>query len=155
MLELRPHLLSRKPGLYPFAFAKEEIPGMWDSLEPMLERSVEHSHGMCTLESLHQWLLEGLATCIGTAIDNEPRAVFILRPVHYVTYTAARIVAAAGRDLGPSMVFFNVVEEWAHGIGASEVECWCRPAMVRLLQRYAWKRKGLELMTYDIRRKLQ
>lgn len=148
-------LLSRKPGLYPFVLMKDEVLAAWDLLEPMVERSVRHSHGMCTTGSILQWLVEGAAVCIGTAIEGEPRAIFICRPVHYVTYTAGRIIAAAGRDLGPSMAFFHVVEEWGYGIGASEIEAWCRPAMVRLLRRYSWKRKGLELLSYDIRRKFQ
>lgn len=156
MLQLGPHLLlSKKPGLYPFVLLKDEVPAFWDFLEPMLERSVKHSHGMCTTESIHQWLLNGEAVCIGTAVESEPRAVFICRPVHYVTYIAGRIIAAAGKDLGPSMAYFHIVEEWAIGIGASEIEAWCRPAMVRLLRRHAWRRKGLELMSFDIRRKLQ
>lgn len=148
-------LASKVSGLYPFVLLKDEVPGAWDTIEPMLERSVRHSHGMCTLESLREWLCEGAATLIGTAVADEPRAVFVCRPVHYVTYTSCRIVAAAGRDLGPSMGFFHIVENWAISIGACEVEAWCRPAMVRLLQRYSWKRKGLELMTFDLRRKLQ
>lgn len=148
-------LLSRKAGLYPFVLLKEEVPAVWDSLEPMLERSVKHSHGMCTTDAIREWLMEGAAVCIGTAVDNEPRAVFICRPVYYVTYVAARIVAAAGRDLGPSMGYFHVVEEYAIGIGASEVEAWCRPAMTRLLRKYGWKRKELEMLTFDVRRKLQ
>lgn len=155
MLALDLRKQANRLGLYPFVLLKEDIPTNWDLLEPFIERSVEHSHGMLTLECIHQRLLDGLAVCIGTISDQQVQAVIVCQPVYYSSYTAGRIIAAAGRNLGPSMAFFHVVEEWAFGLGAVEIEAWCRPAVVRLLRTYGWRRKGLEMLSIDMRRKLQ
>ena len=147
-------LVSRHSGLYPFVLVKEEAGELWDSIEPFIMSSVKHSRGMVTTEGIKRMLLNNDAVVIGTAIDHDPVAVTVCTVVNYSTYRACRIIAAAGKDLKSAMKFFHIIEGWAIYSGCSEVEAWCRPSVSRLLQRYRW-RKTYEMVTIDLRRKLQ
>lgn len=148
------HILTKHPGVHAFVLLKEDLPGWWDTIEPFIARSVAHSQGTVTVEGIKESLCEGVRVCIGAAYRGEPFLVAVLRPVSYQTYIAARIEAIAGRNIKQAACCMPVIAQWARDIGAVELEAWCRPAVVRLLQRWGWKPK-FTIVTLDLRRNLQ
>jgi hypothetical protein len=150
----RAGILSPRKGLYPFVLLKEVIPTHWPFLEPMVARSVAKSKGTVTVEVIHDALISGEVVCIGTAADEEPEMMIVIQAIRYQTYTAARIIAAAGKNLKDAMAFWHVVEAWALGVKAVEVEAWCRPSVERFLRRYGARHK-FSIVSWDLRRKLQ
>lgn len=146
--------LKKLPGTNAFVLFPEEIEVLWDFLGPMFQRSVDKSYGMVTLDSIQERFRRRELVCSVVLRNDILLSAFAWRIVEYDTYKSLRIVAAAGKELKVAAQFLDVLVCLALKEGAVELEAWCRPAMVRLLHRYGFRRKT-EIVTLDIRRKLQ
>ena len=149
---VRPSKESR--GLKPYVYTAEIIPAVWDEMEAMLERAFKYNYGMLSKAAIFNWLVDGSATAFATTRDNRLIMVLVVMKVDYAHYSAARIIACAGRELQGAMQFIDALEAWALTQGCVEIEAWCRPAMVRLTRRLGWLPK-LTMVSRDLRRKLQ
>ena len=137
-----------------WVFTNEQIPLVWEQIEPFIEKSVEASQGTITTRMIYDMLCEGSAVAIGTADGTEIKLVTVLRRIEYANYSAARIIAMAGTGLREAHRFIEAVEAWAISLDCVELEGWCRPAVTKLLRRLGWKPK-FTIVTRDLRRKLQ
>lgn len=151
-------LLTRRPDsaqpLLPYVISTVKIPAYWDSIEPFIARSVEHSNGQVTCEQIRDMLETAQATAFLTMRGQKIIAVLVVRLAYYASYTSARIIACAGSELKAAHKFIDCIEAWALTQGAVELEGWCRPAMIRLTQRMGWTVKTT-IVARDLRRKLQ
>lgn len=151
--------ITHRPGtssdkLQGYIVADEFLPMMWPELEQMLHRSVEYHQGTLSLKTIYEWLTNGHASAFVVTKDNRIQLVMILNIVTYSSFKAVRIAACAGKNLKESMKFIHELECWALTQGCVEIEAWCRPAMVRLVQRFGWMPRST-IVTRDLRRKLQ
>jgi hypothetical protein len=145
---------SDKERLYPQVYGRDNIAVVWEEVEPLLQKSVEVSRGMITLERIKNLLAQEEAVAFCTLRDNKVQAVLVTQIIQYCSYRSARIIACAGRELRGAMEFISVLDAWAMSQGAVEIEGWCRPEMVRLTRRLGWKEKFV-CVTRDLRRTLQ
>jgi len=152
-LALQPGLRKDK-GWNVYLMHQVEVPVLWELLEPLLARAVQHGRGMVTCEGMRELLFQGVARAFILLEDDQIRAIFVAKPVCYDKYRAVRIIAAAGRGMKHAMAQLHVLEAWALTLEAVEVEGWCRPAMERLLRKYGFKYKAT-IVSLDLRRKLQ
>lgn len=142
------------PGLYPRVLVPDEVLYYWNDMEPFIERCARVSEGMLEAKATQDMLLAGVATAFMTLNDVGLVALFIARIVDYPTYRSARVISASGNDLKGAMKFFFLLENWAFEQGATQIEGWCRPGMVRLLRRFGFDKK-LSLVTLSLKRNLQ
>lgn len=140
--------------LEPYVYTPESIPLMWDELESVLQRCFDRSYGMLDPQQVRHWLMHGLATAFATVRDGRIVAAFIVMKVDYPTYSVARILLCAGKDLRGAMRFVDALDAWALTQGCVEIDAWCRPGMARLVRRWGWHHK-LAIVSRDLRRKLQ
>src|SRR3989304_3996958 len=94
-----PGINSDKAELKPYVYEPKQIPLVWEELEPLIERSVEESHGMITTHRIHDMLIAGDATAFVTVREDKIEAVLILTLNHYATYRSALVIACAGKGL--------------------------------------------------------
>lgn len=127
---------SASSGLSPRAYSPGDAMANWDLLEPYVEKSLRWARGTITTPQLKQMVADGVATAFAMIEeDGTPAMALIATIVQYQTYRAARVLACAGNKLEIAAQYAEVLEMWAYSLGASELEAWCRPAMVRLLAR--------------------
>lgn len=155
MIHLEPLIGLRKlQGLNAFVLHSEEVEVLWPLLETFYARSIRMSKGTMSLASLQQQLFSKQAVAI-VMLDNDTIvAAFAGRVVEYDSYRAFRITAAAGFQMKEALARIDVLITWALKQGVTELEGWCRPAMVRLLRPAGFKPK-FTIVTLDIRRKMQ
>lgn len=146
--------ISSAEPLRPVVLWANDAVGSWGELEPFIQKSVDKSQGMISVARIREMVERREASVFATLCDNRYVAVLVVEVVQYATYRAARIVACAGRDLREAAKFINVLEVWARGYECIEIEGWCRPAMVKLVQRLGWQPK-ISIVTWDLRRTLQ
>lgn len=136
-------------------FSADTISIIWGEIEPMLQRSIDITNGMQTIELVKAEIDNKEAVCFAPIRDGKIEAVIVCRVVEYATYRAARIIACAGENLKEAMQFIEAIDAWARSHNCYEIECWCvNPAMARLVRGLGWKPKFTAL-TRDLRRKLQ
>lgn len=154
-MRLEPQIGLRKlPGLNAFILHSEEVEVLWELLEPFVASSVRHSFGTVTVEGIRKMLFEKQVTA-GVLLENDKFvSVFVFHVVPYETYKSVRIIAAAGKRMEEAFKRVDVLITWALSHGASEIEGWCRPSMVRFLRRYGFKPR-LSMVTLDIKRSMQ
>lgn len=149
------HGINSAKGLSPNIAHPAQIEGLWEEMEPFIQRSVEHSPvGMLTVDSIRQLLLEDHAAVMYTTRDERIVALLVVRKVHYASYCSVRIIACAGRELKEASRFIDVLSAWCLTMGCVELEAWCRPAMVRLLRHFGFRTK-ITVVSLDLRGKLQ
>jgi hypothetical protein len=135
-------------------FAQDTIGLVWDELVPMLQRSVDASHGMMSVEVLRDWLREGVAAAFVTLRDGVPESVVVLNVVVYAHYRAARIIACGGERLDHAMRNFDMVKSWALLNNCQEIEGWVNPPLTRLTKKWGFRLRK-HIISYNLREKLQ
>lgn len=154
-MRLEPQIGLRKlPGLNAFILHSEEVEVLWELMEPFIASSVKHSFGTITTEGIRKMLFEKQGVAAVLLEDDKFVSVFAFRLVDYETYRSVRIVAAAGKRMEEAAKRIDVLITWALSHGASEIEGWCRPSMVRLARKYGFKPR-LSMVTLDIKRSMQ
>lgn len=144
------------PKLIPNVMHIGQVPGLWESIEELVQRSVDNTPaGMLTVEVVKRMLFEGDATALYTSRDGEVELLLVVMVVNYSSYKAARVIACAGRDMAEASLFMDVLSCWALTMGCLEVEAWCQnPATVRFVHRAGFKTKTT-VVSLDLRGKLQ
>jgi len=137
-----------------YVYKSETIPLVWDEMEALLLPGFESAGGMVTSADVYKWLVNRDAVAFATVRDEKIVAVIVVTKVNYSTYSAARIVACAGKGLKEAAKFLDALEAWAFTQGCVEIEGWCSKSMARLARRCGWEEK-LTMIYRDIRRKLQ
>lgn len=149
-----PGTSSDKSELQARVYRPDEIEGAWSLLEPFIERCTRISNGRLSTELTKVALLNGWACAMATYRGEKLELVLVVEIVNYPALTVARVVAIAGRGLKESARFLDALDAWAFTLGAVEIECYCRPAMARLIRRFGWRTEDVRL-TRNLRRKLQ
>jgi hypothetical protein len=113
----------------------EHINDAWEHIGPQFERALEYARGEIALVDVYKQLVVGFMQAWEVVEDDEPKLVFVTEIINYPQYRAVRIVLAAGRDLKDAKDFQRNFEAWALTNGCLEIECCCRPSMVRFLRK--------------------
>lgn len=154
LITAAPGTNSDKEQLAARVYRPDEIEGAWSLLEPFIERCAKISNGRLSVELTKVALLNGWACAMATCRRERLELVLVVEIVNYPALTVARVVAIAGKSLKESARFLDALDAWAFTLGAVEIECYCRPAMARLIRRFGWRAEDIRL-TRDLRRKLQ
>ena len=141
-------------NLEPYVYRPELIPLVWDEMEAVLMPCFEATNGMLNSKQVYEWLMQEHAVAFATVRNGRLAAVLVVLKVNYASYSVARIIACAGKDLKGAMQFIDALEAWALTQGCVEIEGWCLKSAARLVRRYGWKDK-LTIVTRDLRRRLQ
>lgn len=134
-------LTSTEPGqnsverFKAWQIAPEHINDAWEHIGPEFERALQYARGELSIVDVYKQLVTGMMQAWEIVEEDEPRLVFVTEIVNYPQYRAVRIVLAAGRGLKNAREFQRNFEAWALSNGCLEIECCCRPSMVRFLKR--------------------
>lgn len=148
-------IISVKDRLVARALIHDEIPNAWEEIQPYLERSVEASMGMSSVDQLYKQLCEARASAIVVMRDGVVETVLVVTITQYPTYRAACVTACGGKNLtDAAREHFDILESWALLNECSEIEAWVAPGMARLLRRVGFKHKKA-IVSYSLRSRLQ
>lgn len=135
-------------------YDKDSLIFVWDEMRPMLERCIEVTRGMLTMELMEVRLSNGEWTAFAVLYNGSLESVLVVGTVEYSSYRAARILACAGKNLHEAMKYFDVLEAWALKNNCQEIEGWCEPSMVKLVRRFGFSTKKV-IVSRNLRSKLQ
>jgi len=138
---IRAHLLS-----------PEDIPYIWDKVEPLLATVTEHAEGELTPEDYMEPLSLGDMQLWIAVKGDELHSVMVTQIVHYPQKRILRILAIAGSEFKTLYKFKDMVESFAIRSGCSGLELWGRKGWKKLLP--DWKDSYI-VYTKDLRTRMQ
>ena len=130
----------------------EDIPYVWDKVEPMLARVTEHAEGELTPEDYVEPLSLGEMQLWIAVKDKELHSVMVTQIVPYPQKRILRILAIAGAEFKALYKFKDMVESFAIRSGCSALELWGRKGWKKLLP--DWKDSYI-VYTKDLRTRMQ
>ena len=139
---VRAHLLS-----------PEDIPYVWEDIEPLLAKVSKHTEGEMLPEDFMTPLEEGLMQLWVAIEEKNIIAAMVTQIVPYPQKKTLRVIAIAGSDFKGLYARFNdMIEGFAVRVGCSSMELWGRKGWKKLLP--DWKDSYI-VYTKDIKTRMQ
>ena len=129
----------------------DDIPYIWDHIQPHLEAMSPHSEGELEVEDFHQLLANGEMQLWLAMEDEVILAAMVSQIVSYPRKRILRIIAIGGGEMGRWLPFLPGLEEWALENGATALECWGRKGWLRVLD--DWK-CSYHVLTKDLKSRM-
>ena len=130
----------------------EDIPYVWEEVEPMLAMVSEHTEGELLTEDFMTPLEEGHMQ-LWVAIENKNIiAAMVTQVVTYPQKRVLRIIALGGEGFKKIKEFTPMVESFAVRLECSSLELWGRKGWKKLLP--DWKSSYI-VYTKDIKMRMQ
>ena len=130
----------------------EDIPYIWDKVEPLLARVTEHAEGELATDDYIEPLSLGEMQLWIAVQEEELHSVMVTQIVPYPQKRILRILAIAGSEFKTLYKFKDMVESFAIRSGCSALELWGRKGWKKLLP--DWKDSYI-VYTKDLRTRMQ
>lgn len=117
-----------------------EVSSSWVSIRGLLLQSKDHWQRHYTLDGIYERLKNG-TNQFWVAKDEEGPFLGMLTSIEvYETgLRVLRIIWLGGEELRNMTDYFFIAEEFARARGCSEINIYCRPAIMRLLRKQGFK----------------
>ena len=130
-----------------YSVPKEVVWRVWKSILPLIEKSIEYSHGKASLDDLLESLLKEESQLF-IAVVEKIRFAWITEIQQYRDVKILLITFAGGEEsIGFLKDVFSFMERWGRELECDAIEIQGRPGWERLL--------GMERISVTLRKKLE
>lgn len=118
----------------------EQAVAFWPQLLPLVEKGLEHGRGEFTANDVLQKLAEREMQA-WVVFDNDIQALVITEIRYFPAYKVLNVFLAAGSMIDEWFPYLEeVIEPFGGEKKALEIGAYCRPGMVRLLEKRGWEK---------------
>ena len=130
----------------------EDVPYVWDQVEPLLARVTPHTEGELEADDYIEPLNEGKMQLWITSEDNKVHSAMITQIVPYPQKKVLRIISLAGSEFSKIYSYLDMVESFALRTDCTALEMWGRKGWKKLLPE--WKDSYI-VFTKDLKERMQ
>lgn len=130
-----------------------EIDLFIEAVAPLLHKALRYSRGEMSVADVLYLVAEGVCQ-LWVGGEEDVKTVMLTELVDFPQKRVARIVALAGETAHYASTF-EAIQRWAAANGASELEAYCRPSVVRLAKRYGFFRTEREQIVLSLKGYMQ
>ena len=115
----------------------DDIPYIWDHVQPHLEAMAPHSEGELEPDDFFEGIANETMQLWVAVEDNEMLASMVTMIVPYPRKKVLRIISIGGSGMEKWIGFIPLIEDWALSLGCTSLECWGRKGWLKVLK--DWK----------------
>ena len=130
----------------------EDIPYIWDQVEPLLARVTPHTEGELETDDYIEPLNNGEMQLWIASEDSKVHSAMITQIVPYPQKKVLRIISLAGSEFSRVYQHLDMVESFALRTGCTALEMWGRKGWKKLLPE--WKDSYI-VFTKDLKERMQ